>query len=221
MKTPIFPLLLLVVFFSCSNSKEQKTSSSKVIPPFTAIVQHSIYVEYDNINDPKEMHVVLDQERMMIDKRGKIFSPNGTLFVDLVFNGNIQRIFFWKDGSELTVVAELSDGDNGWTEVKKVNVMQKTTVWSTKFGGFNAGVPIIVDGKIYISTIGALAKLDQTNGSFCWKIEDLYDGSKYNGFDEPVFLNSKQVLFKSDRPFVDEMDEVLVDDITGSILRKD
>lgn len=221
MKSPFFFLILLALFFSCNNTKEQKASPSKEIAPFTSEVQHSIYVEYDNINDPQQMHVVLDQERMLVDKNGKIFTPNGTLYMDMDLGGNIQVIYFWKDGSELTVVAELSDGDNGWTEVIKMNVMQKTKLWSTKFGGFNAGVPIIVNGKIYISTIGALAKLDQTNGTFCWKIEDLYDGSKYNGFEEPVFVNSAHILFKSDRPFVDEMDEILVDDLKGTIIRKD
>ena len=221
MRISVFFLLLLVIFFSCNNVKEQKTSSSKEIPPFTAEVKHSIYVEYDNINDPQKMHVILNQERMLVDKSGKIFSPDGSLLVDLGFGGTIQVIYFWKDGPELTVVAELSDGDNSWTLVEKVNVMQKTKVWSTKFGGFNAGVPIIVNGKIYISTIGALAKLDQATGAFCWKIENLYDGSKYNGFEEPAFVNSKLILFRSDRPFVDKMDEVLVDDIKGTILRKD
>jgi len=221
MKTPVFFLLLLAIFFSCDGAKVQKTSSSKEIPSFTAEVEHSIYVEYDNINDPQKMHVILDQERMLVDKSGKIFTPDGSLLVDLGFGGNIQVIYFWKDGAELTVLAELSDGDNSWTEVEKMNVMQKSKVWSTKFGGFNLGVPIIVNGKIYISTIGALAKLDQESGTFCWKIENLYDGSKYNGFEEPVFVNSKQVLFRSDRPFVDKMDEVLVDDDKGTILRKD
>jgi outer membrane protein assembly factor BamB len=221
MKITFLPLLILALVTSCNGSKDQKSSTSKEIPPFTAKVQHSIYVEYDNINDPKEMHVVLDEERMMVNKRGKIFNSNGSLLVDLDYKGDIQVIYFWKDGSELTTVAELSDGDNGWTEIKKMNVMQKTKVWSTKFGGFNAGVPIIVDGKIYLSTIGAIAKLDQTTGAFCWKIENLYDGSKYNGFEEPVFVNSRQVSFRSDRPFAKKMDEVLVDDAKGTILHED
>jgi outer membrane protein assembly factor BamB len=221
MKTPVFSLLLLALFYSCNNSKVQKTCSSNEIPPFTAQIQHSIYVEYDNINDPQKMHVILDQERMLVNKSGQIFSPDGSLLIDLGLGADIQVIYLWKDGSELTIVAELSDGDNGWTVIEKMNLMQKHKVWSTKFGGFNAGVPVIVNGKIYVSTIGALAKIDQSNGSFCWKIENLYDGSKYNGFEEPVFVNSEQVLFRSDKPFVDKMDEVLVDDVKGTILRKD
>ena len=221
MRASFFLLVPLAFMVSCGGSNKQKTSDSKELKAFTPEVQHSLYVEYDNINDPQQMHVVLDRERMLVDKNGKIFSPDGTLYTDLELSGSIQVIYFWKDGPELTVLAELSDGDNGWTEIEKLNVMQKKKIWSTRFGGFNAGVPIIANGKLYMSTIGALAKLDLSTGEFCWKIENLYDGSKYNGFEEPVFVNAGQVLFKSDRPFVDAMDEILVDDLKGTILRKD
>ncbi len=220
MKPSVFFLLPLVILASCSGGKDQTTSTSKVAKVFTPNVQHSIYVEYDNINDPQKMHVILDRERMLVEKIGKIYAPDGRLYADLELGGNIQVIYFWQDGAELTVLAEVSDGDNGWTEIEKVNVMQKKIVWSTRFGGFNAGVPIIANGKMYVSTIGALGKLDVVTGKFCWKIENLFDGSKYNGFEEPVFVNAQQILFRSDRPFVDEMDEVLVDDLKGTILRK-
>jgi hypothetical protein len=221
MKPSLLILLLATVFAACSGNKEQKDKQVEAPKAFTPTVQHSIYVEYDDINDPQKMHVILDRERMRIDKDGKMYAPDGSLYADLHLGGDIQVIYFWKDGPELTVLAELSDGDNGWTLIEKVNVMQHKTLWSTKFGGFNAGVPIIANGKMYVSTIGALGKLDVTTGQFCWKIEQLYDGSKYNGFEEPVFVNAEQVLFRSDRPFADKMDEVLVDDLKGTILRKD
>lgn len=221
MKPSILLVLIAVVFASCNGNKEQKNNQVDATKAFTPNVRHSIYVEYDNINDPQKMHVILDRERIRIDKNGKMYAPDGSLYMDLQLGGAVQVIYFWKDGPELTVLAELSDGDNGWTLIEKVNVMQHKTLWSTKFGGFNAGVPILVNGKLYMSTIGALGKLDVATGQFCWKIEQLYDGSKYNGFEEPVFVNAEQVLFRSDRPFADKMDEVLVDDLKGTVLRKD
>jgi len=221
MKSSLFFLLPLAFLASCSGAKDQKSSTSNNVVAFTPNVQHSIYVEYDNINDPQKMHVILDRERLLVDKDGKIFSSDGHLYADLGLGGAIQVIYFWKDGPELTILAELSDGDKGWTEIEKFNVMQKKKLWSTRFGKFNAGVPVIANGKLYMSTIGALAKLDVSTGQFCWKIENLYDGSKYNGFEEPVFVNAQQVLFRSERPFVGGKDEILVDDAKGTILRKD
>jgi len=221
MKASLFLLLPLAILASCSGAKDQKTSSTDNVVKFAPAVQHSIYVEYDNINAPQKMHVILDRERLLVDKDGKIFSADGNLYTDLGLGGAIQVIYFWKDGSELTILAELTDGDKGWTEIEKFNVMQKRKLWSTRFGKFNAGVPVIAEGKMYISTIGALGKLDVATGQFCWKIENLYDGSKYNGFEEPVFVNAQQVLFRSDRPFAGGKDEILVDDAKGTILRKD
>jgi len=221
MKTIVINLLLVTFLISCSTAKEQKTNQTLDTKPFTAEVKHSMYIEYDNINDPQKMHVVLDNDRMLIEKSGKIIGSKGELYLDLGLEGDIQRIWMWKDGPELTVVTELSDTDNGWSQVMKMNVMQKTKMWSTRFGGFNAGEPILVEGKLYLSTIGTIAKMDQSTGTFCWKIENLYDGSQYNGFEEPVFVNAEQILFRSDRPFVDKMDEILVDDAKGTILRKD
>lgn len=221
MRNPYSLLLILALLTACSSRKDQGGITTESKQTFVPTVQHSIYVEYDDINDPQKMHVILDRERMLVQKDGKILGPDGNLFLDLQLEGGIQVVYFWKDGSELTVLAELSDGDNGWTEIAKWNVMQKKKIWSTRFGGFNAGVPIIANNKMYLSTIGALAKLDVSNGQFCWKIEDLYDGSKYNGFEEPVFVNAGEILFRSDRPFVDKMDEILVDDLKGTIVRKD
>jgi outer membrane protein assembly factor BamB len=221
MKVSLSILIPLTFLAACSGVKDQKNSASKEVQAFKPEVQHSLYVEYDNINDPQKMHVVLDRERLLVDKSGTIYTPDGDVYADLDLGGSIQVIYMWEDGPELTVLAELSDGDNGWTEVEKLNVMQKKKIWSTRFGGFNAGVPIIANGKMYLSTHGALGKLDISTGHFCWKIENLFDGSKYNGFEEPVFVNASQVLFRSDRPFVEKMDEILVDDLKGTVVRKD
>ena len=214
-------MLCLAFFISCSSKKTNVVDSESSIRPFTGVLKPSTYVEYDNIDNPNEMHVILDQQRMLLNKTGQLFNPAGALIADFNLKGDIQLIFIWKDGPTLSVVTELNDGKKNWSEVQKYNLNDKRVEWNTRFGSFNLGVPIVVDSMMYLSTNGTLAKLNLETGAFVWKIDTLSNGSKYNGFEEPKFINSENILFASKIPFVDLVDTIIINEVNGSIVRKD
>lgn len=132
----------------------------------------------------------------------------------------IDQVFYGVDGSHVVVVLALNDGEGGWGVIQRWSDGAAIPAWSAGLPAFNIGEPFAVDRKVYLTGIGTVAKLDLETGDFDWLHRGLYAEGDFNAFRKPYRSDDTVVFISRDhlRPDDDTV-YVLVDDITGNILR--
>jgi hypothetical protein len=98
--------------------------------------------------------------------------------------------------------------------------------WFLSFPG-NVGDPLLAEGRLYVSGIGFLGKIDLRAGAFTWKVEGLYREPGMFIFFELPHLEGHRVVFGA-RHSVGGQDvaargpkSVAVDDRSGQVLSEE
>ena len=103
--------------------------------------------------------------------------------------------------------------------MKRISLETGKILWTTEVDGFSFTKPLIRGQFAYIGTIGFIGKLKLKSGSFDWRYSGLGKDGRFNHFREIDFMTPREVRFVAPHPFTNESDTVVVNDITGEIVR--
>ena len=119
----------------------------------------------------------------------------------------------------LVIVFVSSNLDFAGSKIARIDGETLIPKWVTDFGGFNIGLPIIRANSLYVTSIGAIGKVDIDTGEFLWKHTDLYDQDTqdFNSFKAPLFSEAK-IIFQGKNIFSTCPKRIEVNDSDGTIL---
>jgi hypothetical protein len=230
MKRQLGYFVILLIIYSCQGKVEKNKEVDKSTlnqsqdDKISDTISYFDDVEYpSSCVEPDTMFMHVDDIRLMITPSGLIYKSDSTLIADLKCDGEIQKMYVDFDADTLYAVVEMTDMDNGWSAVLKMDFSKNKIIWKKALGGFNIGKPVIFHNKIYLSSIGVIAKIDRYKGEFCWKFSNLYDTfeSKYGDFERVYFTKRNEVVFVSENVITKKKYQIVVDDLKGKILKKD
>lgn len=168
-------------------------------------------------SDTLVVYVYGQRLRMLSD--GKVLDARGKVFLNFDFQLPLQELYYYQREHDFFLFYSKRGARNSVCKVKRINLTHKEVVWETEVEGAGITRPVIRGQFAYFSSIGFIGKLKLKNGAFDWKLGDLQRKGKYNRFREPEFLGANQILFVSPHPFSLQNDTILVNDVTGEILR--
>jgi hypothetical protein len=167
-------------------------------------------------------NISFNGDNLLINDKGLILKSDNSVYIDLECGDySISKLYLNNYNGFVLTIIELTDLDNGWSIVELYDKEKNKKKWSIDLCGFNLGCPIIKNDKLFLSTIGCIAKLDLETGEYCWKFDDLYSEGKYNSFDTIIVKSNNQVIFESKRSFSDIIDRIVIDDAKGKIIKMD
>jgi hypothetical protein len=124
----------------------------------------------------------------------------------------VTQSYFYVIENELLLFCEMSDSDNGTSDIFRINLTNKKIKWTSNLNGFNLGQPVIRANYGYITAIGSIGKLDLETGKYDYEKSNLYDRetNSFNNFDTILFRDSK-TYFVAKRPLNSMVDTVIID----------
>lgn len=141
--------------------------------------------------------------------------------VRLSDNVYVAKAYFYTIENDLLLFCEMSDGDEGYCDLFRINLSNGLMKWNVYMDGFNLGQPVIRANSVYITAIGAVAKLDFETGKFMYEESNLYDSktTSFNSFDKVLFKGNT-TYFVSKRPLNNIVDTVIIDENTNKMTIK-
>lgn len=223
-------LTLLTVFAICfitsctkpnsnltnKNESQEKTQLSN--DPLTTIYPTRAIKKHDDITGDD------DTLSLSINNYDFTIYPSGLLKwgdKDSVILSNDMYVtiaYFQLIGNDLLLFCEMSDSDNGTSEIFRINLANKHIKWKTNLSGFNLGRPVIRSNFGYITAIGCIGKLDILTGKYIYVNSNLYDikTGAFNDFDTVLFQGNN-TYFVAKRPTTNNIDSVIFDEKSNTI----
>lgn len=99
-----------------------------------------------------------------------------------VDDGRIEALSFFRDGDDLLMAYELSDGESGWAQIARVTRGAKRPTWRFHLPSLNMATPVFHEQTIVVAALAYLARINAETGSPEWRIERAYIGG---GFEIP------------------------------------
>jgi hypothetical protein len=101
--------------------------------------------------------------------------------------------------NDLIIVFQMENSEYGGSSAARIDGETLKPKWVSAVASFNLGKPIIKGNGLYVTTIGAIGKINVDTGEFFWKHTDLYDQETqdFNSFKMPVFSGTK-VIFQGE-----------------------
>ncbi|MEZ4590769.1 MAG: hypothetical protein R3D55_06460 [Chloroflexota bacterium] len=120
---------------------------------------------------------------------------------------------------DLIIVFVYSNLDFAGSKIARIDGESLNAIWVTDFHGPNIGEPIIRSSSLYVTSIGAVGKVDMASGEFLWQHIDLYDQETkdFNSFKTPVF-NGTEIIFQGKNIFSTCPKRIEINDLDGTIL---
>lgn len=224
MKGFVLSILLSVLMCGCGlfhKKADKLTSDIAGIIPYSDDDKGSYAMEarYSNWPDPDTMVVYIDGLRYNVSNMGDIYSLDGTLKYRIRNDYPIAQLYFAQRGTDFFVFyTDMAESGAG-SFVKRISLETGEILWQTEVEGFAFSKPLVKGQFVYIGTIGFIGKLKLKNGSFDWCYSDLGKNGGLNHFRNIDFIDQRQVRFIAPHPFTTHGDTIVVNDITGEIIR--
>lgn len=223
MKFLIWPLMMLL-FYGCSlihhKSDKQNSDIAAIIPlPENDEGAYAMEARYSDWPNPDTMVIYVDGVRLRIAPSGNAISPSGNVLFSLGNDYPIEQLFFIQRGRNLFVFYTDVDVKGAGSFVKRISLDTRKIVWETEIEGFSFSKPLIKGQFAYVGTIGFIGKLKLKNGAFDWKFSNMGRSGRFNHFRDIDFVSSQRVRFVASHPFSVQSDTVIVNDITGEIIK--
>ncbi len=222
-KTTLFLMLFVttVICAGCSSTN----SNAHVIPfSFAESSQGAGLAKYFTLYFKTNTLVIWDDPRFtwnstnvnLYDIEWQILDLSELLEQDFPF---VESLAYASFEDDLIIVLVSSNGDFAGSKIARIDGITFIPEWATDFAGFNIGEPIIRNNSLYVTSIGAIGKINVDTGEFLWEYTDLYerDSQDFNSFKAPVFSDTK-IIFQGDNIFSTCPKRIEVNDSDGSIL---
>jgi outer membrane protein assembly factor BamB len=221
----LFISILIILASYQSNIDTISTIPNKTIVTKTADsslnlrIEHPIAVEYTNITNSDTIFINLQHQRLLVTPKGNVTSDNKLLF-EIHPKGDIQKIFPFLIEDDIVIIYSFSTSNNdSGSSAKRISLKNNTEIWEKSIYGFNPEPPVLVNGFIYLSTIGFIGKLNIKTGEFIWEFDDFFKNGNFISFNEPLFYKDSSVLFTEKSPVNATACSILIDNKNSRILK--
>lgn len=224
MKIITLSILVSLIVCSCDlfyTRADKETSDIAGIIPYADNDKGSYAMEarYSNWPNPDTMIIYIDGARYKVSDMGKIYTLEGQLKYEIRSDYPISQLYFAQRSRDLFVFyTDISEEGVG-SFVKRISLDTGEILWQTVLDGYSFSKPLIKGQFAYIGTIGFIGKLKLKNGTFDWKYSWLDRRARINQFRNIEFVDARKVMFVAPHPFTMQNDTVVVNDLTGDIIR--
>lgn len=224
MKAWILSLLASLIACSCSlfyKKADKETSDIAGIIPYTDNDKGSYAMEarYSNWPNPDSLIIYIDGERHKMTSSGNIYSTTGELTYRLNNSYPITQLYFAQRNRDIFFFYTDMATDGVGSFVKRMSLDSGEILWETELDGYSFSKPLIKEQFAYIGTIGFIGKLKLKSGTFDWKYSWIDRKELPNQFRIAEFIDSRRVLFVAPHPFTANSDTVIINDITGELIK--
>ncbi|MCQ2227344.1 MAG: hypothetical protein MJZ01_05460 [Bacteroidales bacterium] len=181
---------------------------------------YAMEARYSNWPNPDTLIIYIDGIRHKMTSEGSILNGENEVTYNLGNEFPVEQLYFIQRGRDMFFFYTDVNEDGAGSFVKRMSLDTGETIWAQEIDGFSFSKPLVRGQFAYIGTIGFIGKMKLKSGTFDWKYSGL-GGSKgrFNQFREIDFPNEKQVRFVSPHPFSFQSDTVVVNDMTGEIVK--
>lgn len=220
----IISLTVSLTLLSCNlfyQKADKNTSDLRGIIPIADNDKGSYAMEarYSNWPDPDTLIIYLNGTRYRVAADGKVYNTNDEFRFSIGNEFPIEQLYFAQKQNDLFLFYTDVNQNGAGSFVRRINIESGKTVWQTEVEGFSFSKPLIRGGFAYIGTIGFIGKMKLNSGGFDWKYSNLGNNERFNHFRDIDFPSSHEVRFVAPHPFTMQSDTVIVNDLTGEILR--
>jgi hypothetical protein len=129
----------------------------------------------------------------------------------------VETAYLFMVNDTLFIFYTETDHEGATSRLEKIDLKKRQSVWQAEIQAFNLGLPYIIDNFAYVTTIGAVGKLNLDNGKYIYQFSDLYDNEKYsfNSFDTIIFRDSLTIFLSKNRSGK-RIDSLIVNEKTGN-----
>jgi outer membrane protein assembly factor BamB len=109
-----------------------------------------------------------------------------------------ERIYSAPYHGDLLVLFDVSNGEQGWGGIARLQPPDFHVVWHVKIPSSNVG-PAAIDGSsLYVSAAGFVARVDLEGGRYLWQHGGLYDATnqRFNAFLVPLVTRSEALFYE-------------------------
>ncbi|MBQ3635081.1 MAG: hypothetical protein II951_05625 [Bacteroidales bacterium] len=209
---------MAICLFSCRHHADrEKSEIAAIIPTKTGLVVESA-TKARIVDD--SLLVVVNGILCKMDENGEIWLPNRLKSVKILDEGIVQDLYYVQRGGDIFFFAN-HDHKDGKLHCRIVRVYIATfnIVWKAELD-----VPILCSPEIrgqfaYLAGVGSVGKLTLKNGVYEWRYNRLETKGRYEYFESIVFPGNYMVNFVSKRKRSVEKDTLVINDISGEIIR--
>jgi hypothetical protein len=210
-------ILAILVLTSCGDNKT--ADNSIILKNTQSNFKFPIEAKFKNLDWPVEDTLIatVGKTDFLITPEGKMFwGQNPADTIRLLKDVTIEKAFLHLSEDTLFIFYTETDQEGATSWFEKINLTSRQRILKTEIYGFNLGLPYLVENFAYVTTIGAIGKLNLDNGKYVYQFSDLYDHKKYsfNSFDTIIFKNN-MTFFLSDNRDGKRVDSVIVNEKTG------
>ncbi|MBE6340281.1 MAG: hypothetical protein J6Y72_04620 [Bacteroidales bacterium] len=217
-------ILSIVLLSSCSlfyhKSDKDNSEIAGIIPlQDTDEGCYALEARYSNWPHPDSLIIYIDGDRYRVLSNGEVYSQDRKHVYTFGNEFPIEQLYFIQRGRDLFIFYTDVVENGASSFVKRISLDSGKILWTTEVDGFSFTKPLIRGQFAYIGTIGFIGKLKLKSGSFDWRYSGLGKDGRFNHFREIDFVSTREVRFVAPHPFSNESDTVVVNDITGEIIR--
>lgn len=217
-------LIVALCLDSCHTSTDKSKSDIAGIIPHEGANDEVMVKEarYQNFPKPDTLIIYVDEHRFKVAADGQVFAPTGQKRFKLGVNGEIDRLFFLQMGNALFLFYNDKTKDAMDNYAERIDLLTDKSVWRRKISDGTMARPVVKGQFAYLSALGFVGKLKLKSGQYDWQQSNLNDSQrgKFEYFSEVYFPSSHEVMFVAKHLFSFEVDTVVINDISGEIIRK-
>lgn len=205
----------------CHRSADKESSDIAGIIPSVSDTEpvEAIEARYTQWPDPDTMLIYIDGMRYKVASNGNVFAPDGSRRYRIGNKGSLDVLYFLQKGVSLLLFYTDVTSDGAVNYAERIDIQTGEVLWATNVTGVAMNRPVIRGQFAYLASSGFVGKLKLKNGQYDWKYSGLNDNGRFEKFEEIGFPSSREVVFIAPHPLSLESDTLVVNDITGEIMR--
>lgn len=206
---------------ACHKSADKEKSDIAGIIPSGADGEPMAAIEarYTQWPDPDTVLIYIDGLRYKVASNGNIFAPDGKRRYRVGNTGSMDVLYFIQKGVSLFLFYTDVTADGVENCAERIDIQTGETIWKTPITGMAMSKPIIKGQFAYIASSGFVGKLKLKNGQYDWKYSDLNTNGRFEKFQAISFPSKREAVFVAPHSLSLESDTLIVNDMTGEIIR--
>ena len=165
------------------------------------------------------MLIYINESRFRVPPDGEIISPTGKKAFSIGIKSKIDKLYFLQKGTDIFLFISEKSETQTTSYAKRINVENGNIIWTAKIDGEAITRPTIKGQFAYIGAKGFIGKIKLKNGQYDWKYTSLNHDGRFDHFSDIDFINNHEVRYIAPHPYSMECDTVIINDITGEILK--
>lgn len=206
---------------SCHHSADkEKSDIAGIIPAASDDAPiEATEARYTQWPDPDTMLIYIDGLRYKVASNGNIFAPDGKRQYRIGNSGSLDVLYFVQKGVSLLLFYTDVTSEGAANYAERIDIQTGEVIWTTSINGVAMNRPTIKGQFAYLASSGFVGKLKLKNGQYDWKYSGLNDNGRFEKFREIDFPSNREVVFVAPHSLSLESDTLVINDLTGEIIR--